>query len=171
MTWRQDGNPISNKTWLQSTYVLFLKSCIHHYLSITKVHSEGTPTAFDLQPHIHSHVIASCAELQCRSIWTHKYVFSTTNLKPAWCLKVIRDSRLHWHLTVSSTRHSMWHQRSKVFLPLPPSLFHAYPHWNRAICVTLMTKVVIYVCITQGECRGPGSVKDLIQSTAVAFLI
>lgn len=146
MTWRQDGNPNSNKTWLQSTYMLFLNSCRHHYLSITKVHSEGTPTAFDLQPRIHSHVIASCAELQCRSMWTHNYVFSTTDLKPAWRLKVIRHSRLHWHLTVSSTRHSMWHQRSKdfcpslhpYFTPTPTEIGQYVLHWWQKL---------LYMCV------------------------
>lgn len=148
MTWRQDGNPISNKTWLQSTYMLFLKSCRHHYLSITKVHSEGTPTAFDLHPHIHSHVIASCAELQCRSIWMHKYVFSTTNLKPAGCLKVIRDSRLHWHLTVSSTRHSMWHQRSKFFLPLLISPLPPLKQGNMCYTDDKSCYICVYICVS-----------------------
>lgn len=35
-------------------HVLSSKLCRHHYPSITTVHSEDTPTAFDLQPHTHT---------------------------------------------------------------------------------------------------------------------
>ncbi len=46
-------------------HVLSSKLCRHLYPSITTVHSEDTPTAFDLQPHTHTslHLVLNCVGL------------------------------------------------------------------------------------------------------------
>lgn len=54
-------------------YVLSLKLCRHHYLSITRVHSKGKPTAFNLQPH-----------LQWRSTWTQLSKCATFLAQPIY---------------------------------------------------------------------------------------
>lgn len=154
-------------------HVLSSKLRRHHYPSITTVHSEGTPTAFDLQPHIHTSLRAGLVLKRLYSQLSEWAMFLAQPIQNQ--LAVESNQRLKVtlapHCQLKKTLHVTPKVKS-VFLP-PSILVSSLPPTETGQYALRWWQKLLYMCVWLSVSipkRGAGSVKDLIQVTAVASL-